>query len=278
MTGQRSRHIWMVMVLLTAVSLAPGQNPPPTTLVTIPTAGTLARGEYEVELLMQTGGGILGRLAVGFSNRFTIGMSYGVSQFIGDKKIGLNRIIPEAQLKYRLLDETQSLPALSIGIDSQGRGGFWEQDVDIDSLGVPRISMARYDVKAIGGYLVASKNWQILGNFGTHFGISKNFMEQDESDDDINVFFGIDHEMSPSVVMFAEYNAAWDDNENKDHLSVDDLAKLTVGQGSGYLNAGLRLTMAPGLYLEIDLNDILLNKGRVKNYTREMKVNFVTFF
>lgn len=273
---QHSRALLIIAMLL-AGGEAVAQVPPPTVLVTIPTAGTLARGEYEVELLMQRGGGILGRLAVGFSDRFTIGMSYGVSSFIGDDQIGLNRLMPEAQLKYRLYDETVSMPAITIGLDSQGRGNFWRQDIGIDSTsGEYSIKMARYDVKAIGAYLVISKNWNILGNFGSHVGISKNFIEQDASDDDFNFFFGFDKEFSPSVIGFIEFNAALDDNENDDS-DIHDL-KLTVGQGAGYLNAGLRLTMAPGLYMEFDFNDILVNKGTVSSFSRELKVNFLTYF
>lgn len=263
------------MALLLAGGQAAAQVPPPTVLVTIPTAGTLARGEYEIELLMQRGGGILGRLAVGFSDRFTIGMSYGVSNFIGDDTLGLNRLMPEAQLKFRLYDETVTMPAITIGFDSQGRGDFWEQEISKDTTGEITIDMARYDVKAIGAYLVVSKNWNVLGNFGSHMGISKNFIEQDE-DDDFNFFFGFDKELSPSVVVFVEFNAALDDNNNDD--SNIQLLNLTVGEGKGYLNAGLRLTMAPGLYMEFDFNDILVNKSTVSSFSRELKVNFLTYF
>ena len=273
--SQRDSHALLIVALLLAGGQAAAQVPPPTVLVTIPTAGTLARGEYEIELLMQRGGGILGRLAVGFSDRFTIGMSYGVSNFIGDDTLGLNRLMPEAQLKFRLYDETVTMPAITIGFDSQGRGDFWEQEISKDTTGEITIDMARYDVKAIGAYLVVSKNWNVLGNFGSHMGISKNFIEQDE-DDDFNFFFGFDKELSPSVVVFVEFNAALDDNNNDD--SNIQLLNLTVGEGKGYLNAGLRLTMAPGLYMEFDFNDILVNKSTVSSFSRELKVNFLTYF
>lgn len=275
---KKCRHLWLrfwgPVLLLVAAPLA-AQMPPPVVLVTIPTAGTLARGEYEIELLMQTNGGVLGRLAVGFTDRFTIGMSYGVSEFIGDGDPKLNRLVPEAQIKYRLYDETLTLPAISLGIDSQGRGAFWEKKIGLDSAGVPRIIMERYDVKAIGAYLVASKNWKVFGNLGSHVGISKNFLEQDD-DDDLNLFFGFDMEFSPTITVFLEYNAALDDNDNDDS-DIRNL-NLVVGGGIGYLNAGLRLTMAPGLYMEFDFVDILLNKGQVEYFSRELKVNFLTFF
>lgn len=284
MNGNRHLHITPVAALLLVSSLW-GQGVPPAILGTIPTAGTLQRGEYEVEILMQTGGGILGRLGVGFSDRFSLGMSYGVNEFIGDAKPSLNRLMPEAQLKYRFLDESYSLPAMALGVDTQGRGKFWEAEIDIDSItGDPQLTMARYDVKAIGVYLVVSKNWQVLGNFGSHLGVSKNFLEEDKTDDDFNLFFGFDKELSPTTLAFVEFNFALDDNHTDDYVAGDpavfkeSLSKLTVGQGMGYLNAGLRFTVSPNLHIEIDFNDIIHNKGQVKYFSRELKIVYMDFF
>ena len=144
--------------------------------------------------------------------------------------------------------------------------------------------MARYDVKAIGVYLMASKNWQVLGNFGSHFGVSKNFLEEDASDNDFNLFFGFDKEISPSILAFVEYNAALDDNGTNDYDANDpdvfkaSLAKLSVGQGKGYLNAGLRFTVSPNLNIEVDFNDIMLNKGKVNYFSRELKIVYMDLF
>jgi len=243
--------------------------PPPALLVTIPTAGTLQRGQYEFEVLMQTEGGILGRLGIGLSNRFTLGMSYGVQKFIGDEKPAINRKVPEVQLKYRMYDEGYRMPALTLGLDTQGRGIFYEE-MEVVS-GEDTSTVARYDIKAIGVYLVASKNWNVLGNLGTHFGICKNFLEEDETDKDINFFFGVDKDINPSISAFIEYNAALDDNEYS-------FEEISFGQKRGYLNAGIRLNVAANLYMEIDLNDILLNKGEVKYLSRELKVVYNEFF
>ena len=279
----KQNTVGLVLAGLLIVGGLGGQNPPPPTLVTIPTAGTLQRGEFEIEILMQTGGGILGRLGVGFSDRFSLGMSYGVNQFIGDAQPSLNRLMPEAQLKYRFLDETYTLPAMALGVDTQGRGEFW--DVRLDTLdGEPQLMMARYDVKAIGVYFMASKNWQVLGNFGSHFGVSKNFLEEDASDNDFNLFFGFDKEISPSILAFVEYNAALDDNGTNDYDANDpdvfkeSLAMLSVGQGRGYLNAGLRFTVSPNLNIEVDFNDIMLNKGKVNYFSRELKIVYMDLF
>ena len=102
---------------------------------------------------------------------------------------------PEANLKYRLIDETESFPGLSIGLDTQGQGKFHSAD-----------SLMRYDVKAMGMYISTSKNWITpLGNLGFHLGSNYNFTEINDGDDDINYFFGFDflctkNLLSPSVL------------------------------------------------------------------------------
>ncbi|MFC1747009.1 hypothetical protein ACFLZR_01580 [Candidatus Neomarinimicrobiota bacterium] len=264
------------MILGIFAAVLQGQTAPPTSLITIPTAGSLLRGEYEVELLMQTGGGVMGQLGVGFSDRFSLGLSYGIQGFIGDGEPEFNRLVPEAQVKYRFLDEGYNTPALALGIDTQGRGKFQRESFE-DTAGVVLAEVERYEIKAIGIYLVGSKNWAVLGNFGSHFGISKNVWEADSTDDDINLFLGFDKDLMAGLTMYLEYNAALDDN-NYDDNKLLDLGRVTVGRGKGYLNAGFRWHVSPNLSIEIDLNDILVNKGSVEYFSREMKVNFHNFF
>ncbi|MEE9464825.1 MAG: hypothetical protein V3W14_04520 [Candidatus Neomarinimicrobiota bacterium] len=263
-----------------------GQTLPPANLVTIPTAGTMQRGSYEVEMLMQSGGGVLGRLGVGITDQFSLGMSYGVQQFIGDQKPSINRTMPEAQLKYRLFEESYKMPAIAFGLDTQGRGAFQSKtildtvvtDSALGSHTVNKTTYERYEIKAIGLYLVASKNWDVLGNFGSHIGISKNLLENDEFDDDLNLFFGVDKDLSEQFSLFMEFNATLDDNNYKDNLA--DLENFTIGKGNGYLNAGFRWHIAPTFYMEIDFNDILINKNKVdvENISRELKVVFNDYF
>lgn len=268
----------LICTILIMANSAGGQGiAPPSTLVSVPTAGTLERGQYEMEVLMMTDGGILGRLGIGFTDNFSLGMSYGIQQFIGDGKPSFNRTVPEAQVKYRIYDESYNIPAIAIGLDTQGRGKFQTYDVVVDSLTEETESIERYEVKAIGIYLVASKNWQIWGNFGTHFGISKNMWEEDPYDDDFNIFFGFDKDLSPELSLYAEYNAGLDDN-NYDDNELIDLTKITVGQGRGYLNAGVRWFVTPSMMLEVDMNDIFINKEGKSYFSRELKLIYTELF
>ena len=48
-----------------------GQDyPPPTDLITVPTAGTLTRGSFSMDMRIQDEGGLITGLSVGLTDRF----------------------------------------------------------------------------------------------------------------------------------------------------------------------------------------------------------------
>ena len=95
--------------------------------------------------------------------------------------------------------------------------------------------------------MVMSKNWNLLGNLGLHAGFCKSLSENDDGDNDVNFFFGIDKELNRSFSLLLEYDAALNDNNY-------DLNDITFGRGKGYLNAGLRWAINPNLMVEINFN------------------------
>ena len=248
---------------------------PPLNLVSIPTAGTLPRGSFTLESLLITDGGMVPRLSVGFTDNFSFGVSFGVQNLIGGNKPSINKTTPEVQIKYRIFDESEKMPALVYGLDTQGRGLYHAVD-SISTHGIfdSTVTLNRYDQKAWGMYMVMSKNWNFLGNLGLHAGISKSLSENDDGDKDINVFFGIDKELNRSFSLLVEYDAALNDNlADGDHALND----ITFGKGKGYLNAGIRWAISPNLMLEINFNDI--NQNTEAEYTnREVKVMYSESF
>ena len=243
---------------------------PPLNLVSIPTAGTLPRGSFTLEYLLITDGGMVPRLSVGFTDNFSFGVSFGVQNLIGGNKPSINKTTPEVQIKYRVFDESEKMPALVYGLDTQGRGNY------TDTLITPRdtLTLNRYDQKAWGIYMVMSKNWNLLGNLGLHVGINKSISENNDGDQDINFFFGIDKELNRSFSLLVEYDAALNDNLGEGDYALND---ITFGKGKGYLNAGIRWAMSPNLMLEINFNDI--NQNTNSEYTnREIKVMYSESF
>ena len=233
--------------------------PPPSSLITIPTAGTLQRGSFALEMRIQKFGGLTSSISVGLTDRFQLGISYGSANLIGDDSL-IWYPKPETNLKYLLIDESETSPGISLGIDTQGLGKFNSDD-----------SLMRYDTKALGLFAVASKNWVTpLGNLGWHFGSNYNFVETNDNDKDVNFFMGFDIEFNPELSMMFEYNAALNEN----NMTSKNIA---ISRG-GYLNAGVRWTFVERLHIEIDFNNLMFDKKKVDYFNREIKITYIEYF
>ena len=233
--------------------------PPPSSLITLPTAGTLQRGSFALEMRIQKFGGLTSSISVGLTDRFQLGISYGSANLIGDDSL-IWYPKPETNLKYLLIDESETSPGISLGIDTQGLGKFNSVD-----------SLMRYDTKALGLFAVASKNWVTpLGNLGWHFGSNYNFVETNDNDKDVNFFMGFDIEFNPELSMMFEYNAALNEN----NMTSKNIA---ISRG-GYLNAGIRWTFVERLHIEMDFNNLMFDKKKVDYFNREIKITYIEYF
>ena len=233
--------------------------PPPSSLITLPTAGTLQRGSFALEMRIQKFGGLTSSISVGLTDRFQLGISYGSANLIGDDSL-IWYPKPETNLKYLLIDESETSPGISLGIDTQGLGKFNSGD-----------SLMRYDTKALGLFAVASKNWVTpLGNLGWHFGSNYNFVETNDNDKDVNFFMGFDIEFNPELSMMFEYNAALNEN----NMTSKNIA---ISRG-GYLNAGIRWTFVERLHIEMDFNNLMFDKKKVDYFNREIKITYIEYF
>ncbi|NOZ74340.1 MAG: YjbH domain-containing protein [FCB group bacterium] len=247
------------LLAATTLSAQTVAYPPPTHLITIPTAGVLVRGSFAMEMRVQKAGGLSIGLSTGITDRFQFGVSYGASQLIGDTAVAWYPR-PEASIKYRMIDETEKMPGISIGIDTQGFGAYHSER-----------NQQRYDMKSYGLYLAASKNWKTpLGNMGLHAGSNYSFTERDDGDSDPNLFFGWDMELNPELSLLLEYNAAL--NENNLTAQTMSLTK------SGYLNGAVRWTFVEHLHIEMDFNNLLFDQDKVTSFNREIKITYIEYF
>ncbi|MBO8130583.1 MAG: YjbH domain-containing protein [Candidatus Marinimicrobia bacterium] len=249
--------VYLILFLIVTRTLCQYNDvyPQPVNLITNPTAGTIPRGSYLIETRLFKSGGITAGIYVGLTTRFMFGISYGGNNIIGDSSVNLYEQ-PGIELKYRVIEEKQNVPAILIGFTSQGYGKY---DRTLD----------RYETKAKGFYIVASKNYRFLGNTGFHFGINYNNLEIKDNDKDPSFFCGIDKEINPELTLMVEYDAALNDNETNE---------INFGKGKGYLNAGIRWTFVQKFHLELDFNNILLNRRNVEYFSREIKITFIEFF
>jgi len=226
-------------------------------LVDNPTAGLVDKGRFSVDMRMFPEGGLVGQLQAGIMRRLTIGLSFGGEGVIGNDPIDWYPRV-EAAARYRVLEESQALPAFALGYETQGYG--------------PRAG-DRYQVKSKGFFVAASKNYVSgFGQFGVHAGI--NWSRESDDDDGASGWVGIDKTINEELSVVAEYDFALNDNEDE-----------SLGSGRGYLNGAAYWSPVQGLSLGILLKNVLQNgdeSGAVgapdPDMSRELSVRYTEIF
>ena len=235
-----------------AVSLSRWQ---PTVLVDCPTAGTLPRGTYFAVMRAYPNGGILGRTAIGFSNRFMIGISYGAEAILAESEPNYNPRV-EFEIKLSLIDEGLAWPAIAFGFCSQGYGS-WDDHLD------------RYAFKSKGFYAAGSKSYRLLQwTCGVHGGVNYSTETLDD-DENLDFFIGFDTYLNDKVGLALEYDFAT--NDNKDGTT-------RYGKGNGYLNASIQWIYSSNLVLEVLLKNLTNNRKESNDIWRGLRITYVDHF
>ena len=211
------------------------------TLIDTPTAGILQQGEAEITAKIYKNNGLLIGTRVGLFPRFMFGVNYGAEEIVGNADPQWHDRV-EFNAKVRLLDESNQLPAIAIGYDSQGHGNYDNR---------------RYDIKSKGVYLTASKNFFLFGNLGIHGGINYS-LETDDNDDEPNLFLGFDKTIGDMIVLLAEYDTGWNDNETN------------LVKGRGFFNASIDLHFTESLILKVSFYDLMLNNVNTQGCDRSI--------
>ena len=223
----------------------------PTMVIDKPTAGMLRRADYFISANFFQRGGVLTSVSVGLFDRFSFGISYGGTGIIGPDKIEMNPL-PGVRAKLRLTQETIMTPAIAIGFDSQGKEPYLD-------------SLSRYTIKSPGFYVVASKNYELMGHLSLHGGINYT-LENKDGDKDVNLFVGAEKSLGDIFSILAEYDFAVNDNNER------------IGRGRGYLNLGFRLSAGEGLIIGFDLKNVTQNQRDIKIANRVLQIEFVGSF
>ena len=223
-------------------------------LIDTPIAGSLRKGTFDVGLRMYPEGGVLSEMSIGLMNRVMASVYYGGENFIGEGEVNWNPQIG-FEMRIRIIEESFAFPAVSIGFNSQGYGGY-------------RKTLKRYTYKSKGFYTVVSRNYYLLGNLGLHIGANKS-LEKEDKDKDINIFLGFDKSFPGGLELLAEYDFAFNDNENED---------LSFGKGNGYLNSALKWSVTGGFSVTFIFRNIARNKKFTSGVGREIKISYVRNF
>ena len=197
-------------------------------------------------------GGCWWDVSFGIFDRFGIGISYGGTNVIGTGSATMNPL-PGFSARLRPLDETPVLPAIVLGFDSQGKNGYLKD-------------AKRYVIKSPGLYAVLSKNYAFLGYLSIHGGLNYSF-ERADGDRDINFFAGAEKTLGPAISVVLEYN-----------LGANDDGEESLGNGTGYLNAGLRWSIGEGITLGFSLEDLTRNSSVIDGPSRTVRLEYVSTF
>ncbi|MBS3742677.1 MAG: YjbH domain-containing protein, partial [Candidatus Cloacimonetes bacterium] len=217
-----------------------------TQLVDIPTAGIIEKGDVKFNSSLFKNGGVTFGAGVGVLPRFMFGLQYGGEKIIGSRTPSWDSY-PGVLVKYRLLDESPKLPALSLGFDSRGFGCFTKETED-------SIKVERFEIKSKGFYAVLSQNYEFMGNLGVHAGVNYSIENKDD-DDDLNMFIGIDKSINNQIGAFLEYDFAFNDND-----ASGDEEHYKFGEKNGYLNAAFYFNVSQHLKLVLNFRDLLGNQ------------------
>ena len=229
-------------------------------LIDSPTAGILQKGEAEISAKLYKNNGLILGTKIGLFPRFMFGVNYGAENIVGNQEPNWHDRV-EFSAKFRLMDETNTMPAIAFGYDSQGHGNYHS-------------SSKRYDIKSKGFYGVLSKNYYFLGNLGFHLGANYS-LERNDNDEEINLFAAFDKSFGDAVVFICEYDLAWNDNDDWEEESLDEALK---GLGYGYLNASLDIYFTEYLILKVSMYDLLKNRKDTQGSDRTISLlYFMTF-
>jgi len=218
-------------------------------VIDMPTAGVLEKGFVDVTADIMGEGVLITYLDVGVFKNLSFGISYGGTNVIGTGSIDWYKW-PGINIRVRVLDEKNSLPAITLGFDSQGTGMYFEDE-------------SRYTFKSPGFFAAASKNFELWGFLAVH--ATGNYsLEGNDGDNFANLMIGAEKTIGSEVSFIIEYNFAFNDDNSE------------FGTGKGYLNAGLRWSAGSGFTIEFDLRDLLQNsKLNSSSADRGLRIEYI---
>lgn len=223
----------------------------PRYMFNMPTAGVLNRGAYAIEGWFYSGGGSFASISVGISERVTFGVAYGAGNLIGNGDPDWNEL-PGVMIRYRIIQETLSTPAITIGFESQGRENYISAE-------------DRFERKSPGFFAVATKNYAFLGFISLHGGV--NYSLETDDDKDPNIYVGIEKTIGSEISIYSQYDFAINDNNNS-----------ALGEGHGFLDLGVRWSLGKGMTVEFNLTNLTDNIKTINSASRSARLEFINRF
>ncbi len=249
-------YIILIITLLPVTLLSDGSAGEEATyesrrIVDMPTAGVIPKGTFEVNALLMQSGGMMVEFAASPFENFMIGASFGGSNIIGIST-PVFQAFPGLQIKYRVLDETKTLPAFALGVNTQG-------------LGLYKDSLERYQTLSPGIYLSSSKSFKWpVGLVFVHAGINYS-LEPKIDDRSINFYFGAEQTIYKRISIATEFNVNLEDNSS-------------VMDSKGLLNFQVKWAASEDLTVALMFRDAFANFKASNSLVRFVGFEYISRF
>lgn len=216
-------------------------------IVDMPTAGVLAKGRFAADGYVFGNSGVLAEFTASPLTNLQVGLSFGGSGFLGNGNI-VFQALPGFHARFRAFDETLTIPALTVGFSSQGRGEY---------------SGGRFLTHSPGIFVAASKNFSFLGSLALHGGINYSF-DPILAERFPNAYIGIEKTIGSVISLVIEYNPTLDD--------------LRSRQRGGLLNTALRVSTGRGFTVEVQVRDLFRSLPGATQPYRMARIEFIGAF
>ncbi len=187
-----------------------GSSVQPLRVITIPTAGLLPQGSLLLQVGLFPAGTLSAECFASPIPRLLLGLAFSGRNLIGTGEPEWQSL-PGVSLRFRLRDEGMMIPAVVLGLHTQGWGGY-EQE------------RRRFTIPAAGIFLAASKSYRWwLGELAWH-GMLGYPLEPPPRARRINAGIGFEHTLGRFGRIVAEYNFLRGDAERKGRTGMLSVA------------------------------------------------------
>lgn len=225
----------------------------PRTIVDMPTAGILSKGNYSINGNTFPNGGVSLNFTAGIFTNFNLGLSFASNNIISNDNLE-SQNLPGINLAYRIIDEKKEFPAITLGINTQGKSRYLTD-------------IKRFETLSPGLFLAVSKNFNsFIGNNSVHFGLNYSF-EPVPTKRKINSYFGFEQTIGSSLSVNLEYN-----------LLLNEYDNLVYKNGKGLLNSSIKYSFNNNLSVELQFRDLLRSNAKNMGINRIFAFEYISNF
>ncbi|MGM0567690.1 MAG: hypothetical protein ACQESB_00565 [Elusimicrobiota bacterium] len=192
-----------------------------TELINTPTAHAVDYGDFHLSFRLYNEGSVINRLQYGIIvENLALGLGVDAENIVGNGDVEIRR--PALYVKIPVYSGDDVWPALSVGYDEQGYGGYTDED--------------KYKYPPMGFFASATR-YGILAGLNFNFGLNSTQGMSSAYDRKTRGFAGLDYMIGPEVMAMAE---------------VED-----IPSSSAMLNAGFKYLMHTDLSFQLLFIDVL---------------------